>query len=325
MASAGPSQRYRFGPFELQRDERRLLKDGETVALRPQALEVLWALIDRAGHLLTKDELMQRVWGQVIVEENTLQAHVSALRKVLGPDAIATVSGQGYRLTLEVVRVPEASSSPVPAHNLPQQLTSFVGRSKEIAQITQLLSSTRLLTLAGAGGCGKTRLALQVAASAVDHYPEGVRLVELGPLSDSTLIVQALAKALAIEEQPGKDLAETLVGWLGSQRLLLLLDNAEHVLDACARLADSLLRRCAGLTVIVTSREPLGIAGELTYRVPSLSVPKARHDTTREEAMAFEATRLFVERARLQRPDFDVTDRDAAWRRRACARCRWKS
>ena len=173
MASAGPSQHYRFGPFELQRDERRLLKDGATVALRPQALEVLWALIDRAGHLLTKDELMQRVWGEVVVEENTLQAHVSALRKVLGPDAIATVSGQGYRFTLDVVPVQERATSPGPEHNLPQQLTSFIGRSKEIAQIKQLLASTRLLTLTGAGGCGKTRLALQVAAAAARSLSGG--------------------------------------------------------------------------------------------------------------------------------------------------------
>ena len=134
MASAGSSERYRFGPFELQRDERRLLKDGEAVALRPQALEVLSALIDRAGHLLTKDELMQRVWGKVIVEENTLQAHVSALRKALGPGAIQTVSGQGYRFALDVVPVQERALASGPEHNLPQQLTSFVGRGKESAR-----------------------------------------------------------------------------------------------------------------------------------------------------------------------------------------------
>jgi predicted ATPase len=283
-------------------------------------LEVLWALIDRAGHLLTKDELMQRVWGEVVVEENTLQAHVSALRKVLGPGAIATVSGQGYRFTMAAVPVLEATTAQVRTHNLPQQLTSFVGRSKEIAQIKQLLSSTRLLTLAGAGGCGKTRLALQVAAAAVDQYSDGVWLVELAPLGDPTPMVQAVARALMVQEQPGRDLAETLVEWLGSRRLLLLVDNAEHVLDACAHLANSLLRRCSRLMVVVTSREPLGIAGELTYRVPSLSVPEARHDTGREEAMAFEATRLFVERARLQRSDFDLTDKDAATLATICRR-----
>jgi len=312
MTATGPSMHYRFGPFELQLDERRLLKDGEAVALRPQALEVLWALIDRSGHLITKDELMRRVWGQVIVEENTLQAHVSALRKVLGQDAIATVSGQGYRFTVHVVPVQEPVNPPATPHNLPQQLTSFIGRSTEIARVKQQLSSTRLLTLIGAGGCGKTRLALQVAAAALDQYPDGVWFVELAPLSDPTLIVQAVAKALAVQEQAGKDLAETLVERLASRQPLLLLDNAEHLLDACARLAEFLLRRCSRLVVLATSRERLGIDGELTYRVPSLSVPEARHDTTRDEVLAFEATRLFIERARLHCPDFDVTGKDAA-------------
>jgi non-specific serine/threonine protein kinase len=320
MASAGPSEHHRFGPFELQRDERRLLKDGAAVALRPQALEVLLALIDRAGHLLTKDELMQRVWGDVVVEENTLQAHVSALRKVLGPDAIQTVSGRGYRFALEVVPVPERAPPSGPEHNLPQQLTSFIGRGKESAQIEQLLAANRLVTLTGAGGCGKTRLALHVAGTLLDRYPDGLRLVELAPLSDPTLIVPALARALAVQEQAGRDLAETVVEWLESRQQLLLLDNAEHVLDACARRVETLLRRCPRLVVLVTSRERLGIAGELTYGVPSLSVPEARRETTRDDALAFEATRLFVERARLQRPEFDITDKDAAALASICRR-----
>ena len=232
MASAGPSEHHRFGPFELQRDERRLLKDGAVVALRPQALEVLSALIERAGHLLTKDELMQRVWGDVVVEENTLQAHVSALRKAMGSDAIQTVSGRGYRFTLDVVPVQERATPSGPEHNLPQQLTSFIGRGTESAQIAQLLAANRLVTLTGAGGCGKTRRALHVAGTLLDRHPDGLRLVELAPLSDSTLIVPALARALAVQEQAGKDLAETVVEWLESRQQLLLLDNAEHVLDA---------------------------------------------------------------------------------------------
>jgi predicted ATPase/DNA-binding winged helix-turn-helix (wHTH) protein len=321
MTATGPFVHYRFGPFELQLDERRLLKEGQAVALRPQALEVLWVLVERPGHLLTKDELMRRVWGPVVVEENNLQAHVSTLRKVLGPDAIATVSGQGYRFTWPVVPVRrESPNPPAPPHNLPQQLTSFIGRGAEIERIKEWLSSTRLLTLTGAGGCGKTRLALQVASTMLDQQPDGVWFVDLAPLSDPQLVVQAVAKALAIQEQAGKDLAETVAGLLVSRRALLLFDNAEHVLDACARLAESLLLRCPQLVVLVTSRERLGIAGELVYRVPSLSVPEARHDTTRDEVLAFEATRLFIERARLHRPDFDVTAKNAATLALICRR-----
>ena len=154
----------------------------------------------------------------------------------------------------------------------------------------------------------------------LDEYPDGVWLVELAPLGDSTLVVQAVAKALGVEEQAGKDLAETVAEWLGSRQQLLLLDNAEHLLEACAQLADLLLRRCPRLVVLVTSRERLGIDGELTYRVPSLSVPEARHDATREEVLACEAARLFIDRARLQRPDFEVTAKDAAALASICRR-----
>ena len=138
-------------------------------------------------------------------------------------------------------------------------------------------------------------------------------------MGDPTLVAQAVAKALGVKEQAGQDLVETLAEWLGTRQLLLVLDNAEHLLEACARSPIVLLRRCAGLAILVTSRERLGIAGELTYRVPSLSVPTAQ-DTTREEVLACEAARLFIDRARLQRPDFDVTDQDAAALASICRR-----
>src|SRR3982074_3811939 len=142
--------RYRFAHFELQPDERRLLAAGAPAAVRPRAFDLLLALVERAGPLVTKDELLERVWPKVVVEENTLQAQVSALRKILGPEAIATISGQSYRFALELTFA--GAESVLPKHNLPQQLTSFIGREKEIAQIKELLGTTRLLTLIGAGG-----------------------------------------------------------------------------------------------------------------------------------------------------------------------------
>jgi non-specific serine/threonine protein kinase len=308
MSPAAPL-RYRFARFELQPDERRLLADGQAAQIGPRAFDLLLALVERDGRLVTKEQLLARVWGKVVVEENALQAHVSALRKVLGPEAIATVSGQGYRFVLEVT--PVADAPPVgaapPQCNLPLALTSFIGREREIGKVRQLLGEARLLTLTGAGGCGKTRLALEVARAELNGYPGGVWLVELAPLAEPTLVAQAVAKAMGIDPQPGQDIVETLLAGIGTRRLLVVLDNAEHLVEASARLSDTLLRRCAGLSILATSRERLAVEGELTWRVPPLSVPAG---IVGEDLLAFEASRLFIERAQLQHPDFAVLAED---------------
>src|ERR1700681_4991186 len=180
MAFPGPPERYRFGPFELQPDKRRLLKDGAMISLRPRAFDLLVALVDRAGHLVTKDDLLDRVWPKTVVEEAALHVQVSALRKVVGSDAITTVSGRGYQFTLPVTKSDgEANRASRPKHNLPYQLTSFIGREQEIAQLTELVTANRLVTLTGAGGAGKTRLAIEVASRLVDAFPGGVWVVEL--------------------------------------------------------------------------------------------------------------------------------------------------
>jgi predicted ATPase len=308
MASPGLPQPYRFGPFELQPDKRRLLKDGATMSLRPRAFDLLVALVDRAGHLVTKDELLNRVWPQAVVEEAALHVQVSALRKVLGADAITTVSGRGYQFTLPVTTGDgQADRASNPKHNLPYQLTSFVGREQEIAQLKELVITNRLVTLTGAGGAGKTRLAIEVASRLIDAFPDGVWLVELAALSDPRLVPQTVAQALGVKEQPTRPVIETLGDYLASKRLLLVLDNVEHLLEGCARFVDELIRRSPDISVVVTSRERLGMTGELTYRVPSLTVPETIDTLTPETALRYEGVRLFVERAKLVRPDFDLT------------------
>jgi non-specific serine/threonine protein kinase len=306
MAFSSSRERYRFGAFELQLDERRLLKDGAPVSLRPRALDLLAFMVERAGHLVTKDELLEHVWPRVVVEDAVVHVQVSALRKILGNDSIATISGQGYRFALSVRK-----GAALPKHNLPSQLTSFIGREQEIAQLEELVISNRLTTLTGAGGVGKTRLALQVAGKLLDQFVDGVWLVELAALSDAGLVIQSVAQILGIKELPGKPLSETLSDHLASKQVLLVLDNAEHLLGACVELAAGILRRGARVSMLVTSRERLGMTGELTYRVPSLTVPDPEAKVTPEALPVYEGVRLFVERAKLLRPHFTITNDNA--------------
>jgi predicted ATPase/class 3 adenylate cyclase len=197
------------------------------------------------------------------------------------------------------------------AHNLPVQLTRFIGREKEMAEVKRLLAASRLLTLTGSGGCGKTRLALQVAAEVLEEYPDGVWLVELAALADPALVVQLVVSALGICEEPSRPLIQTLMDYLRSKQLLLVMDNCEHLLTACASLADTLLRSCPHLRLLASSREGLGIAGEQTYRVPSLSVPDLQQLPSPEGLQEFEAVQLFAARAALSQPAFAVTAANA--------------
>ncbi len=196
-------------------------------------------------------------------------------------------------------------------HNLPVERTSFVGREEEMAEVERLLRTTRLLTLTGVGGSGKTRLALALAKSSVGACPDGAWLVELASLSDPAQVPRAVAQALGVREQPGRLLSATLEDFLSSKSLLLVLDNCEHLIEAAARLVETLLDSCAGLRVLATSRETLNVAGELVWRVPPLSVPDSGRPPAVEELARFESVRLFVERARYRQPAFLLTPENA--------------
>jgi non-specific serine/threonine protein kinase len=191
--------------------------------------------------------------------------------------------------------------------NLPLELSSFVDREREVAEVRRLLGDNRLLTLTGPGGCGKTRLALAVASEVAGDVEDGAWWVGLAPLSDQNLISQAIAQALKVREQPGFSLTETLADSLREKRLLLVLDNCEHLIEACARFAHTMLSSCRRLRILATSRETLGVAGEADWRVPSLTVPEVDHPPSVEDAAHYEAIRLFVERARSKLSSFSLT------------------
>jgi DNA-binding SARP family transcriptional activator len=209
----------------------------------------------------------------------------------------------------------EEAPSPAGAgarHNLPLARTSFVGREREALEVKQLSARTRLLTLTGAAGCGKTRLALKVASDLARAYPDGGWLVELAPLSEPELVPQAVAGALRVREQPGRSLLETLVDALGARRMLLVLDNCEHLIGAVVGLVDELLGSCPGLRVLATSRESLNATGEVIWVVPSLTVPDPWQEEapTPQELERYESVRLFVERAHQRDPSFVLTPRN---------------
>ncbi len=227
-------------------------------------------------------------------------------------------------LPLDAAVMPPPKVGPQPAvpTNLPLLLTSFIGREPDVDTVRQLLGKTRLLTLTGAGGCGKTRLALEVAqwAAQTSAYTDGIWLVALAPLSDEAVLVPTVAAVLGARERTGERLLETLTTFLRPKQVLLLLDNCEHLVLACAQLADALLRGCPRLTILATSREPLSIGGERPWPVPSLRLPDPRRVRTLAAVAACEAVQLFVQRAQVVRPAFTLTEQNSGLAEQICRR-----
>ena len=312
---------YLFGPFRLLAHQRELFAHGVPIPVGQRAFDILLVLVGRHGHLVTKDELMAEVWPGVIVEENNIQVQISALRKVLGTDGdpkryLVTVPGRGYRFVAPVKTGSAEHSSPSTAalaeqtaaapgtagsqqagNNLPNQLTSLIGRETEVAEIKAELSNYRLVTLTGAGGVGKTRLAIEVGRSLLERYPDGVWFVELAPLIDAQLISPTIGTILGVSLSASSAPNTALAAALRTKQLLLILDNCEHVIEQAARIAEALIRVCAQMTILATSRERLAIAGEIVIQVPSLPTPQASASLSARGACEYAAVRLFVERA----------------------------
>jgi predicted ATPase/DNA-binding winged helix-turn-helix (wHTH) protein len=305
---------YAFDRCEVRPDERQVLIDGAPAPLGARAFDLLVTLIERHDRVVEKSELFDSVWPGLVVEENNLQVQVSSLRKLLGPSTIATVPGRGYQfvapLNTGATPVVDGAEKPVSPNNLPHLHTRFIGREAELADCSNLLRETRLLTLSGIGGCGKTRLAQELAQRQLSAFPDGVWFVDLGPLQEAQRVPAALAVTLGV--QTGR-----VTDHLKAKRALIVMDNCEHVVGAAAKSIGALLENCGALKIVATSREVLGMAGEQVFAVRSLALPET---SDVEDVRQSEAVRLFVDHARLVVPEFDVDERNAAAVAEICRR-----
>ena len=310
-----------FGPFRLFVAQRLLLEGDRPARLGNRAFDILTALVERAGEIVGKQELIARVWQKTFVEEANLKIQVSALRRALGDGQggrrfVATIPGRGYSFVARV-RFVEPPQAPMPAatthleaHNLPHAVTRMIGREEAMAALASRLSSERIATIVGPGGIGKTTVALAVAERLIASYEDGVWLVDLAPLRDPRLVPSAVATVLGLGIRTENPLPSLIAG-LRDKRLLLVLDTCEHVIDAVAGLVMAVLDSAPRVNILLTSRERLKVAGEAEYRLGPLSNPQPSSRLTAAEASAFPAVQLFVERVSAIVEDFALTDATA--------------
>jgi predicted ATPase/DNA-binding winged helix-turn-helix (wHTH) protein len=323
-----------FGRFRVLPRRREFLIEGRPVELGGRAFDVLMTLIEARGAVVSKDALMKRVWPDRIVEENNLQAQISALRRAFAADRdlIRTIAGRGYQFTGEIrsvsaqPQVPASAAMPqptpapsAPPTNLPEPVSELIGRDDELREILNLAAAHRLVTLTGAGGIGKTRLGLAVAHRLLPQFADGVWLAEFSPLTGPGLVAATVAGAVGLELGGGEVSTQRIAHALAGRRMLLAMDTCEHVIAAAAAMAEAVLRTSSAVHIIATSREPLRVEGEWVYPVAPLAVP-AEDAADQDDPMDYGAVRLFVERARAAEPHFAPDRRGATMIAAICRR-----
>jgi predicted ATPase/DNA-binding winged helix-turn-helix (wHTH) protein len=329
MNAITPQSKASFGPFTLV-PARQLLLDGEVpVRLGSRALALLCALVERAGAVVSRDELVATVWPTTVVEETSLRVQVAALRKVLGEGErgqryIINVVGRGYSFVAPVTwrhatHPADVPEEPSRRHNLPSRLTRPIGRDEVVDALGSQIGRRRLVSIVGPGGIGKTTVALAVAEIALSTFEDGVFFVDLAPLSDPKAVSSALLAMLAVSAPPD-DALPALRAFLRERRMLLVFDNCEHLIEAVARLADGLVRTCADLHVLTTSREPLNVEGEWVHRQTALATPDPAELLNVATAYDYPSIRLFVERATSNSDSFVLTDANLGAVRQVCCR-----
>jgi len=322
---------FSFGPFLLSPTRRVLSRDGKPVRLGSRALDLLIALVDNGKDLISKEDLLKRVWPDTFIEEANLRVHVAALRKLLGDEGtgaqyINTVAGRGYCFVAPVVRVDEVADAAVVISStldvvpgLLPSLTRVIGRAECVTAISNQLARRRFVTIIGPGGIGKTTVALAVGGQLIDSYSHKVCFVELASLTEERSIYGALASALGLATLGDQPLS-ALVAHLRSKSILIVLDNCEHMLDAVAVLAETLLRGAPSVHLLATSRQPLRGEGEFLFHLPALAFPPRTDRLSTAEALGFPAVELFAERAAASLDSFELDDSNVSTAIEICRR-----
>ncbi len=296
---------FSFGPFVLEPD-RQVLKEGtKPVRIGVRSLEILTTLVERAGELVTKDELIARVWPDTFVDESNVKVNIAALRRALGdtqaaPRYVATTSGRGYRFIAPVKACVSdfaaASETTAPKHNLPVQTRRVYGRGETIQTLTDRLALHRLVTVTGTGGVGKTTVALSVATEVLNRFGDGVWFIDLAPLHDPLAVPRSLSSLLGITLD-SEGTVEALRDYLRNRKVLIVFDNCEHLIGPIACLVEELLQHTHNVHILATSREPLCITGEQVCRLPALPIPPKSSALAISEALHYPGVELFLERA----------------------------
>lgn len=330
LTRGSAAQSYAFGPFRLVPERQVLLRDGQPVRIGGRALDILTLLVEKAGETVDKRELIGRVWPNLFVEESNLKVNMNALRRALGegmgsPQYIATVIGRGYRFvgSVETLQLPDWATAPgamLPAkHNLPTATNRIIGRQSAIEAIGLELRETRLVSIVGPGGIGKTTVALAVAEQNLGVPRDGIWLVDLSTLSDPELVANAIVTAIGLAAHSA-NMLEALTQYARDKDMLLVLDSCEHVIDGVAACVDRIIAATGKVRVLTTSREPLRLAGERVRRLPGLAAPDETHSLTASEALTFPAVQLFVHRAMDRDETFTLGDADAPATAEICRR-----